>query len=103
MKNFAIAAFLVAVFATAGQSAFAQNGDSMATAKCKTGDPVVGVNVASKTYMTKSQMHAKMANMSASQQQQAEMQTKMMCKSEANAMGATMVGSPRNPASNAGH
>ena len=58
--------------------------------KCAAGDSVVGVNMTTKMYMTKSQMMAKSAGMSQSEKQamMAKNHVKMMCKSEATAMGA---------------
>ncbi|HEX3370736.1 MAG TPA: hypothetical protein VGI19_10925 [Candidatus Cybelea sp.] len=58
--------------------------------KCAAGDSVVGVNMNTKMYMTKSQMMAKSAGMSQSQKQamMAKNHVKMMCKSQATAMGA---------------
>ncbi|HEY1883003.1 MAG TPA: hypothetical protein VGG51_08180 [Candidatus Cybelea sp.] len=58
--------------------------------KCASGDSVVGVNMNTKMYMTKSQMMAKSAGMSQSQKQamMAKNHVKMMCKSQATAMGA---------------
>lgn len=68
----------------------------MAMPKCASGDPVVGVNTTTKMYMTQSQMKAKMAGMTTAQKQ-AMMKThnvKMMCQSQATAMGATMMKPP---------
>jgi hypothetical protein len=61
--------------------------------KCATGDPVVGVNMMTKKYMTHDQMKMKMAGMSDSQMHAMMMKNhvKMMCKSKANAMGGTMM------------
>lgn len=58
--------------------------------KCAAGDSVVGVNTTTKMYMTKSQMMAKSAGMSPSEKQamMAKHHVKLMCKSEATAMGA---------------
>ncbi len=66
---------------------------SMMMPKCATGDPVVGVNMMTKKYMTYDQMKMKMAGMSDSQMHAMMMknQVKMMCKSKANAMGGTMM------------
>lgn len=99
-------AFLGAVLVMAGGSALANSmGGSMMMPKCEAGDQVVGVNMATKMYMTKDQMHAKMAGMSADQKQAMMMKyhVKMMCKSRADAMGAKMMhAGPANGASNAG-
>ena len=64
--------------------------------KCAAGDSVVGVNTTTKMYMTKSQMMAKTAGMSPSEKQamMAKHHVKMMCKSEATAMGAKPMNSP---------
>jgi hypothetical protein len=64
--------------------------------KCAAGDSVVGVNTTTKMYMTKSQMMAKSAGMSQSEKQamMAKHHVKMMCKSEATAMGAKPMNSP---------
>lgn len=58
--------------------------------KCAAGDPVVGVNMTTKMYMTQSQMMAKSSGMTQSQKQamMAKNHVKMMCKSQADAMGA---------------
>lgn len=58
--------------------------------KCAANDPMVGVNMTTKMYMTKSQMMAKSAGMSSAQKQamMAKNHVKMMCKSQATAMGA---------------
>ena len=61
---------------------------------CKPGDQVVGVNTQTKMYMTHDQMKAKMAGMSKDQIHAAMQQhhVKLMCKSQADAMGAKMMG-----------
>jgi hypothetical protein len=66
---------------------------SMMMPKCATGDPVVGVNTMTKKYMTHDQMKMKMAGMSDSQMHAMMMKhhVKMMCKSNADAMGGTMM------------
>jgi hypothetical protein len=58
--------------------------------KCPVSDPVVGVNMNTKMYMTKSQMMAKSAGMTAAEKQamMTKNHVKMMCKSQATAMGA---------------
>ena len=60
---------------------------------CGANDPVVGVNMNTKMYMTKSQMMAKTSGMTAEQKQamMAKNHVKMMCKSQATAMGAKMM------------
>ena len=66
------------------------------TPKCSASDPVVGVNTTAKMYMTKSQMMAKTAGMTADQKQamMAKNHIKMMCKSQAMAMGAKEMSKP---------
>jgi hypothetical protein len=68
----------------------------MATPKCAAGDPVVGMNTMTKMYMTHDQMKAKMAGMSQSQMQaaMAKNHVKMMCQSQAKAMGGKMMAKP---------
>ncbi|HEX4012763.1 MAG TPA: hypothetical protein VHX17_02600 [Candidatus Cybelea sp.] len=58
--------------------------------KCAANDPMVGVNMTTKMYMTKSQMMAKSAGMTQAQKQamMTKNHVKMMCKSQATAMGA---------------
>ena len=60
---------------------------------CATGDPVVGVDSKSKTYMSHDQMKTKMAGTSDSQMQAMMMKqhVTMMCRSKAMAMGAKMM------------
>jgi hypothetical protein len=69
---------------------------SAAMPHCAANDPVVGVNMNTKMYMTKSQMMAKTSGMTAAQKQamMAKNHMKMMCKSQATAMGAKMMSSP---------
>lgn len=64
--------------------------------KCSASDPVVGVNTSTKMYMTKSQMMAKSAGMTPAQKQamMEKNHVKMMCKSQANAMGAKEMAKP---------
>ena len=76
------------------QSGSMQSGSGMTMPTCKAGDPVVGVNMQSKMYMTRDQIKAKTAGMTP-EQKQATMQKKhikMMCKSDADAMGAKPAG-----------
>jgi hypothetical protein len=65
---------------------------SMAMPKCASGDSVVGVNMTTKIYMTQTQMQAKSAGMTAAQKQamMKKNNVKLMCKSQATAMGAKM-------------
>ncbi len=57
---------------------------------CAAGDPVVGVNMSTKMYMTHAQMKAKMANMTQAQIHAAMQKNnvKLMCQSQAVKMGA---------------
>ena len=66
------------------------------TPKCSTSDPIVGVNMDTKMYMTKSQMMAKSAGMTPAQKQamMAKNHVKMMCKSQATALGAKEMTKP---------
>ena len=68
---------------------------TMMKPSCKSGDPVVGMNTQTKMYMTHDQMKAKMAGMSKDQMHAAMQKNhvKLMCKSQADAMGAKMMGS----------
>lgn len=82
------------------QPGFAQGSmsSSMSSAMphCGANDPVVGVNMNTKMYMTKAQMMAKTSGMTAAQKQamMAKNHVKLMCKSQATAMGAKMMSSP---------
>lgn len=69
---------------------------SSAMPHCAASDPVVGVNMNTKMYMTRSQMMAKTSGMTAAQKQamMEKNHVKMMCKSQATAMGAKMMSSP---------
>ncbi len=64
---------------------------SMMMPKCAAGDPVVGVNTATKMYMTHDQMKAKMAGMSDSAMHAMMMKNHvaLMCMSKAKSMGAS--------------
>ena len=72
------------------QSGSMQSGAGMTMPTCKAGDSVVGVNMQTKMYMTKDQLKTKMAGMSPAQKQSAMQKhhVKLMCKSDADAMGA---------------
>jgi hypothetical protein len=80
--------------ASLAQSAMSSSMSSMP--KCSASDPVVGVNMTTKMYMTKSQMMAKTAGMTPEQKQamMAKNHIKMMCKSQAAAMGAKEMTKP---------
>ena len=97
MKRFAAFIFAGALLASAhGTFAQGMSGASpmpsghMAMPSCPAPDSVVGVNMTTKMYMTKDQMHAKMQGMT-QDQMHAMMQknnVQMMCKSKADKMGA---------------
>jgi hypothetical protein len=79
------------------QSSMSSSGSMMSSMpKCASGDSVVGVNMTTKMYMTQAQMKTKMAGMSMDQKQAAmkKNNVKMMCKSQATAMGAKMMTAP---------
>ena len=65
--------------------------------KCASSDPVVGVNMTTKMYMTQAQMKAKSAGMSPAQKEamMKKNNVKLMCKSQATSMGAKPV--PTSP------
>ncbi len=69
---------------------------SMAMPKCASGDPVVGVNMTTKMYMTQPQMQAKSAGMTPMQKEamMKKNNVKLMCKSQAVSMGAKPVAPP---------
>ena len=93
MKGF-IALIFAGALVLATQPAFADSmHGSMMKPTCATGDPVVGVNTSTKMYMTHDQMKAKMSGMSHDQIHAMMMKhhVKMMCKSQADAMGAKMM------------
>lgn len=74
-----------------------QSSSMMATMpKCAAGDPVVGMNMMTKMYMTHDQMKTKMAGMTQSQMQAAmtKNHVKMMCMSQAKAMGGKPMTKP---------
>lgn len=102
MKHFttslliAVGMVLVSMQPSYAQSSMSTSAPMMTMPKCASGDSVVGVNVTTKMYMTQAQMKTKMAGMT-SDQQQAMMKknnVKMMCKSQADAMGAKMMKPP---------
>jgi hypothetical protein len=70
----------------------AMSGMTMPT--CKEGDPVVGVSMVTKMYMTADQMKAKFGGLPPAQKQGIikNQKIKLMCKSEALAMGAKPLG-----------
>lgn len=99
MKIIAICALGLAMLAGSAQPSLAQGtmSSSMSSMpKCSSSDPVVGVNMNTKMYMTKAQMMAKTAGMTADQKQamMAKNHVKMMCKSQATAMGAKPMAKP---------
>jgi hypothetical protein len=92
MKTFLFSALAVALLAAGSQSASAAHTmhSGMVMPKCSSSDPVVGVNMMSKMYMTHAQMKTKMAGMSNSKMHMMFMKNhvKLMCTSKAKAMGA---------------
>ncbi|MBV9719832.1 MAG: hypothetical protein JOZ77_10965 [Candidatus Eremiobacteraeota bacterium] len=89
----------IAMLMGAMQPALAQSSMSssmMAMPHCAANDPVVGVNMNTKMYMTRAQMMAKSSGMTPAQKQamMAKNHVKLMCKSQATAMGAKMMASP---------
>jgi hypothetical protein len=94
MKNL-VAFALAAVLTAACRPTFAADSmhGSMMMPTCAAGDPVVGVNMKTKMYMSHDQMKTKMMGMSM-EQQHAMMKSHhvmMMCKSKADAMGGHMM------------
>jgi hypothetical protein len=95
MKIMSAATLACAILAASNVPSFADamHGSMMSSMPtCKAGDPVVGVNTQTKTYMSQDQMKAKTAGMTATQKHTMMMQNHiaMMCKSKADAMGAKM-------------
>jgi hypothetical protein len=92
----AMAMFLVSMQPSHAQNSMSTSAPMMAMPKCASGDSVVGVNMTTKMYMTSDQMKAKMAGMTADQKQamMKKNNVKMMCKSQADAMGAKMMKPP---------
>jgi hypothetical protein len=88
-----LAMLLGSTQASLAQSSMSSSMSSSALPHCAPNDPVVGVNMSTKMYMTKSQMMAKTSGMSAAQKQamMTKNHIKMMCKSQATAMGAKMM------------
>lgn len=109
MKSLAGLVVAITLMLAGAQAAYAQTGSmqsgsmqsgsmssSMAMPKCASGDPVVGVNTSTKMYMTQAQMQAKSAGMTPSQKTAMMQQNhvKLMCKSQATAMGAKAMTPP---------
>lgn len=92
----AMTMFLVSMQTSYAQSSMSSSGSMMTMPKCASGDPVVGVNMTTKTYMTQTQMKTKMAGMTMAQKEamMKKNNVKMMCKSQATAMGAKMMTTP---------
>jgi hypothetical protein len=90
---FAMSLFIVSLQPSQAQSSMSS---SMAMPKCASGDSVVGVNMTTKMYMTQTQMQAKSAGMTPMQKQamMKKNNVKLMCKSQATAMGAKMATPP---------
>ena len=94
MRIFAFLFFICFTLSAAyAQSTGSMQSGAMTKPTCKTGDPVVGVNTQTKMYMTSDQLKAKMSGMSPQQKQSAMQKhhVKLMCKSDADAMGAKPV------------
>jgi hypothetical protein len=93
---FAMSMLLVSMQPSLAQSSMSSSGSMMTMPKCASGDSVVGVNMTTKMYMTQSQMKTKMAGMSMAQKEamMKKSNVKMMCKSQATAMGAKMMTAP---------
>ena len=72
----------------------AMSGSGMTMPTCKAGDPVVGVSMVTKMYMTAEQMKAKLGSIPPEQKQAIikKQKIKMMCESDAEAMGAKPLG-----------
>lgn len=97
MKTIATGLMLGACLMFAGaQPGLAQGMASAMMPTCASSDSVVGVNMTSKMYMTQSQMKAKSAGMTAAQKQamMKKNNVKLMCKSQATAMGAKPMTAP---------
>jgi hypothetical protein len=88
--------FMVSMQPSMAQSSMSSSSSMMMMPKCASGDTVVGVNMTTKMYMTEAQMKSKMAGMTADQKQamMKKNNVKMMCKSQATAMGAKMMTTP---------
>ena len=72
----------------------AMNGSGLTMPACKEGDPVVGVSMVTKMYMTAEEMKAKLGSIPPEQKKAIikKQKIKMMCKSDAEAMGAKPLG-----------
>jgi hypothetical protein len=96
MKAVTLSIFAVALVAFSSHSTQAMDSmhsSMMMMPSCASGDPVVGMNMMKKMYMTHDQMKMKMAGMSDSQMHAMMMKNhvKMVCMSKAKAMGARMM------------
>jgi hydroxymethylglutaryl-CoA reductase len=102
LKHIALVSLLaVGLFAAALRPSIAQDSmqsSSMMTTMpaCASGDKVVAVNMNTKMYVTQDQMKKKTAGMSQPdvQAMMAKNHVKMMCRSQADAMGAKMATPP---------
>jgi hypothetical protein len=93
----AMGMFLVSVQPSLAQSAMSSSSSMSAMVpKCASGDSVVGVNMTTKMYMTQAEMKSKMSGMTADQKMamMKKNNVKLMCKSQATAMGAKMMTPP---------
>jgi hypothetical protein len=103
MKFFTIPLALAAIVLSSHVALAQTSGSSMQSSsmmssmpKCASGDSVVAVNTSTKMYMTMAQVKAATANMTPAQKQamMAKNHAKMMCKSQATAMGAKPMTKP---------
>jgi hypothetical protein len=98
MKKLGIVTFAAILLAVSSAPSFAassgMHGSMMQKMpSCKAGDPMVGVNMKTKMYMTHDQMKAKMAGMSKDKMHMmmTKNHVKLMCKSQADSMGGKMM------------
>ncbi|MGA9275229.1 MAG: hypothetical protein WBV67_17245 [Candidatus Cybelea sp.] len=92
----AMSMLLVSMQPGQAQSSMSTSSPMMTMPKCASGDSVVGVNMMTKMYMTQAEMKSKMSGMSATEREamMKKHDVKMMCKSQADAMGAKMMKPP---------
>jgi hypothetical protein len=92
----ALAAIIFSSQIASAQSSMQSSSMMSSMPKCAAGDSVVAVNTANKTYMTMAQVKVASANLTPTQKQamMAKNHVKLMCKSQATAMGAKMMTKP---------
>ncbi|MBV9103058.1 MAG: hypothetical protein JO060_05665 [Candidatus Eremiobacteraeota bacterium] len=92
MRNLTLAPLFAFALAL-GTPAYGMDSMSSMMPSCPPSDPVVGVNMMTKTYMTHDQMKAKSSGMTMAQKEamMKKNHVKLMCKSKADAMGAKMM------------